>query len=126
MCFLLAEPLCQVTGVVSVQYCDAAQHSTGTPCQCKRAWCADDEGSEGDEPGLYDGAEDAEDESDAELAAVLDNAATLVGRKRQRTNSATLTGGHRPWLAAPKLAGAQDGLAAIALCDTAAMLSGCM
>ena len=61
-----------------------------------RTWCADGEGSEGDEPGLFDGAEDAEDESDAELAAVLDNAATLVGRKRQRTTPAALTGGHQP------------------------------
>lgn len=64
------------------------------PSQCKRACCADDEGSEGEGPGLFDGAEDAEDESDAELAAVLDNAAALVGRKRQRMHPAALAGGH--------------------------------
>jgi hypothetical protein len=53
----------------------------------------DEDGSEDDGPGLFDGTEDAEDESDAELAAVLDNAAGLVGRKRQRTNPATVAGG---------------------------------
>ena len=42
--------------------------------------------SDDDGAGLFDVA-NAEDDLDAELAAVLDNAASLVGRKRQRTSS---------------------------------------
>lgn len=55
--------------------------------QCCSGISPDEEGSDEEGPGLFDGAEDAEDESDAKLAAVLDNAASLVGLKRQRTGA---------------------------------------
>lgn len=53
----------------------------------RRVRCAEgDESDEDEGPDLFDAAE-PEDGSDAELAAVLDNAAALVGRKRQRTGT---------------------------------------
>ncbi len=57
---------------------------------------ADSEDEEEDEEGGGFEEGDAESDSDAELAAVLDNANALVGRKRQK-KQAPSAGGLRLW-----------------------------